>query len=52
MSQPLIKTDLQQQNAQKISKLQPLELQQLEKICGGSSGSDPEWRYLSIRRYS
>jgi len=43
-----IKTVPKQEKLQKKPQLQSLPLKQLDQVCGGS---DPEWKYVPVRRY-
>jgi hypothetical protein len=46
-----MKNNKQKQNVKTLSQLQSLPLEQLDGVYGGSD-SDPEWKYVSVRRYS
>lgn len=41
-------THPQKQSVKILSQLQALQLEQLDGIYGGS---DPEWKYVPVRRY-
>jgi hypothetical protein len=47
MNDQPIKIISKTQKSQKILGLQSLQLKQLDQVCGGS---DPEWKYVNVRR--
>jgi hypothetical protein len=51
MNNQQTKINQQEQKYQKLSQVQSLTLEQLDGVYGGSD-SDPEWKYVSVRRYS